>query len=142
MTAPAPMNCASGAGSPHWSKASRSFHQCPSGRSADFRLSWKGHAQANVSKLVMDMTERDRPIPDTELRPINWMRARALMIWGPGESWDNPLMGTRFDPTVRQRRDQARRAARHARHEHRDELREQHRLDRARLSDEHCTPDE
>jgi hypothetical protein len=95
-----------------------------------------------VSKLVMDMTERDRPIPDTELRPINWMRARALMIWGPGESWDNPLMGTRFDPTVRQRRDQARRAARHSRHEHRDELREQHRLDRARLSDEHCTPDE
>jgi hypothetical protein len=95
-----------------------------------------------VSKLVMDMSKRDGPIPDPELRPISWLRARALMIWGPGESWDNPLMGTRFDPTFRERRDQSRRAERRVRHEHRGELREQHRLDRARHGDEHCTPDE
>jgi len=96
------------------------------------------HARLAVSKLVMDMSKRDERTSDRELRPIGWVRAHALMIWGPAQSWDNPLMGTRYDPVLRQ--DQLR--ARHARREARREGREQRRLDRARIGDEHCTPDE
>ena len=51
-------------------------------------------------------------------------------------------MGTRFDPVLKQRRELARREARRARREVRRERREQRRLDRARLADEHFTPDE
>lgn len=98
----------------------------------------RSHARLAVSKLVMDMSKRDERTSDRELRPIGWVRAHALMIWGPAQSWDNPLMGTRYDPVLRQ--DQLR--ARHARREARREGREQRRLDRARIGDEHCTPDE
>jgi hypothetical protein len=91
-----------------------------------------------VSKLVMDMSKRDERISETELRPISWLRAHALMIWGPAQSWDNPLMGTRYDPVRRQHQDRARRAYREARREGR----EQRRLDRAYIGDEHYTPDE
>ena len=91
-----------------------------------------------MSKLVMGMSKRDERTSDRELRPIGWVRAHALMIWGPAQSWDNPLMGTRYDPVLRQ--DQLR--ARRARREARREGREQRRLDRARIGDEHCTPDE
>ena len=86
----------------------------------------------------MDMGKREERISDTELRPISWFRAHALMIWGPAQSWDNPLMGTRYDPVLRQHQGQARRARREARREGR----EQRRLDRARIGDEHYTPDE
>jgi hypothetical protein len=72
------------------------------------------------------------------LRLISWLRARALTIWGPAQSWDNPLMGTRFDRVLKQRRELARREASRARRERR----EQRRLDRARIADEHFTPDE
>jgi len=43
---------------------------------------------------------------------------------------------------LKQRRELARREARRARREARREQREQHRLDRARVPDEHYTPDE
>jgi len=33
---------------------------------------------------------------------VNRVKAWALMIWGPADSWDNPLCGTRYDPVVRQ----------------------------------------
>jgi hypothetical protein len=39
------------------------------------------------------------------------------MIWGPAQSWDNPLMGTLFDPVVKQHRELARREARRERRE-------------------------
>ncbi len=90
----------------------------------------------------MDMSKRDERISETGQQPISWIRAHALMIWGPAQSWDNPLMGTRFDPVWRQRRDQARRAARQARREAQRERREQRRLERARIGDEHYLPDE
>ena len=51
-------------------------------------------------------------------------------------------MGTRFDPVLKQRRELARREARRSRHEARREQHEQHRIDRARIADEHFTPDE
>ena len=86
----------------------------------------------------MDMSKRDERNPDPELRPIGWLRAHALMIWGPAQSWDNPLMGTRYDPVLRQAQGRARRGRREARREHRA----QRRLDRARIGDEHYTPDE
>jgi hypothetical protein len=95
-----------------------------------------------VSKLVMDMSKREERISGPQTRPISWLRARALTIWGPAQSWDNPLMGTRYDPVLKQRRELARREARRARRETRREQREQHRLDRARVPDEHYTPDE
>ncbi len=36
------------------------------------------------------------------------------MVWGPANSWDNPLCGTRYDPVLRQHMHQARRDARRA----------------------------
>jgi hypothetical protein len=90
----------------------------------------------------MVMSKRDEQIPETELRPISWLRAHALMIWGPAQSWDNPLVGTRFDPVLKQRREQARREQRRARRQARRERREQRRVDRARIPDEHYAPDE
>jgi len=51
-------------------------------------------------------------------------------------------MGTRFDPVLKQRRELARREARRARREARREQREQHRLDRARIPDEHFSQTE
>jgi hypothetical protein len=50
------------------------------------------------------------------LIPISGLRAWALMIWGPADSWDNPLTGTRYDPILRARRQTQRRAERRERH--------------------------
>jgi hypothetical protein len=51
---------------------------------------------------------------EDQLVPISRLRAWALMLWGPANSWDNPLCGTRYDPVLREHRDQARRDARRA----------------------------
>jgi hypothetical protein len=32
------------------------------------------------------------------LIPIGRLRGTLLRIWGPADSWDNPLAGTRYDP--------------------------------------------
>jgi hypothetical protein len=71
-------------------------------------------------------------------------RGRAVLfkIWGPAESWDNPIMGTRYDPTIRQRRDQRRKAERQARRAQRRRERDEHRAAHAREPAEHYTPDE
>lgn len=90
------------------------------------------------------MTLKTREICASEppLRQLSWGRALLLKIWGPAESWDNPLTGTRFDPQVRQRRDQVRRAERRARRARRRRAREEHRLARVEELTEHHTPDE
>jgi hypothetical protein len=41
---------------------------------------------------------------DESLRPINPFRAMLLKVWGPADSWDNPLTGTKYDPVLKQRR--------------------------------------
>jgi hypothetical protein len=48
--------------------------------------------------------------PDDDLIPISRLRAWGLLMFGPADCWDHPLTGTRYDPAVRQRADQARRA--------------------------------
>jgi hypothetical protein len=42
--------------------------------------------------------------PGHDFRPINPVRAALLRVWGPAESWDNPLTGTKYDPTLRAER--------------------------------------
>lgn len=53
--------------------------------------------------------KRDR---DQNLKPIKRLHAWALMLWGPANSWDGPLVGTRFDPVLRQQAETARRRER------------------------------
>ena len=42
--------------------------------------------------------------PEQEFRPMHPMRAALLRIWGPADSWDNPLTGTKYDPALRAQR--------------------------------------
>lgn len=35
-----------------------------------------------------------------ETRPIGAVHATLLRMLGPADSWDNPLVGTRYDPRV------------------------------------------
>jgi len=32
------------------------------------------------------------------------LQGTLLRIWGPSDSWDNPLVGTRYDPALRTKR--------------------------------------
>lgn len=41
---------------------------------------------------------------DEGLKPIGRLRGILLRIWGPADSWDNPLVGTRYDPALRNKR--------------------------------------
>jgi hypothetical protein len=74
----------------------------------------------------MAMTTRDRKAEEEGLRPIHPVRAWLLKIWGPADAWDNPLVGTKHDPALKQRRDLEKH---HERHVHKDEMR------RARLEE-------
>ena len=50
----------------------------------------------------MTMQLHRRPAEDDEgLKPIGRVQGTLLRIWGPADSHDNPLVGTRYDP-VRQ----------------------------------------
>src|SRR5438477_8927726 len=93
------------------------------------------------AKLVMVMTTREKYVEEPPLREMSRGRAALFKIWGPAESWDNPLMGTRYDPAVKQHRDEVRRAEREARRTQRRRRREQ-RHARSSASSEHYTPDE
>ena len=54
---------------------------------------------------VIDMKLHHKPdrtaVPEHELRQMNPVRAALLRVWGPAESWDNPLTGTKYDPALR-----------------------------------------
>ena len=41
---------------------------------------------------------------DEGLKPIGRVQGTLLRIWGPADSWDNPLVGTRYDPSLRTKR--------------------------------------
>jgi hypothetical protein len=87
------------------------------------------------------MKTRDKQATEEGLRPINPIRARLLKIWGPADSWDNPLVGTKYDPVVKQHREQEHRAERRAHREQRRRAREEHGLTVAQENEEHYTPD-
>jgi hypothetical protein len=53
------------------------------------------------------------------LEHINPVRGQLLKIFGPADGWDNPLIGTQYDPVVRQKIATERRHERLARHEER-----------------------
>jgi hypothetical protein len=57
--------------------------------------------QRRASKLVMTMQLHRKPIQDEGLKPISRLQGTLLRIWGPADSHDNPLVGTKYDP-VRQ----------------------------------------
>jgi hypothetical protein len=50
------------------------------------------------------MQLRGKLVEDEGLRPIGRVRSTLLRIWGPADSWDNPLVGTRYDPVRRTQR--------------------------------------
>jgi hypothetical protein len=90
----------------------------------------------------MAMRTREKHTDDQPLRPMSRGRALLFKIWGPAESWDNPLMGTRFDPRVKQRRAEQRHADRDAHRAERRRARAEQRAARAEEPAEHFTPDE
>jgi hypothetical protein len=70
---------------------------------------------------VMGMKLQHQPNPDQEFRYINPFQAALLRVWGPAESWDNPLTGTKYDPLLRARRQHASLEMRQARWQRRKE---------------------
>jgi hypothetical protein len=60
-----------------------------------------------------------KPEPDGNFRPINSFRAALLRVWGPADSWDNPLAGTKYDPKLRAQRQHDSLEHRQERWEHR-----------------------
>jgi hypothetical protein len=86
------------------------------------------------------MKSRPKHPLEEGLEHINPVRARLLKVFGPADGWDNPLVGTQYDPAVRQKIEIERRHEREAR-------RKEHRRARAqghaahREPEEHFTPD-
>jgi hypothetical protein len=39
-----------------------------------------------------------KPADDREFLQISRVRAALLRVWGPADSWDSPLAGTKYDP--------------------------------------------
>ena len=78
--------------------------------------------------------------PEGDLRHINPLRARLLMIWGPAAGWDNPLVGTQYDPAIRQKIETERRHERQIRREERHRAHLERRASHLEPQ-EHCTPD-
>jgi hypothetical protein len=70
-----------------------------------------------VKVVTVPVIFRSNHVETEGLRHINPIRARLLMVFGPADSWDNPLCGTKYDPLVRQHREHQRRAERRLRHE-------------------------
>ena len=70
-------------------------------------------------------------------QPMGRGRAFLFKFLGPAESWDNPVMRSRFGPAVKQGREQARRAERQARRLARSQRHQPHEDET-----EHFTPDE
>ena len=87
------------------------------------------------------MTRRAPHPTDREPPRIGRLRAWALEIWGPAESWDHPLVGTEFDPALRHRMAERRRDEREARRSRHRQARRDKRYQAAHVPDEHCTPD-
>jgi hypothetical protein len=87
----------------------------------------------------MTMNKRDQ---SPEQHRMSWIRSRAYLIWGPADSWDNPLAGTKYDPRLRQEQQAARHQKRLARQEEHRARREQNRVERHRVANEHLGADE
>ena len=51
------------------------------------------------------------------LEHINPIKGQLLKILGPADGWDNPLVGTQYDPVVRQKIETERQHERWARHD-------------------------
>ena len=47
---------------------------------------------------------RKPPNDDEGLKPMSRLQGTLLRIWGPSDTWDNPLVGTRYDPALRTKR--------------------------------------
>lgn len=80
-------------------------------------------------------------VPRHRVRNINPVRARLLQVFGPADSWDNPLAGTKYDPAIRQHEEQTRRGEKQARRAERRRARDLHRVVSEPETDHH-TPDE
>lgn len=56
---------------------------------------------------------------DDQYEPISRWQAMLLRIWGPADGWDNPLVGTKYDPALRTQRQHQKLEERRERWEHR-----------------------
>jgi hypothetical protein len=50
-----------------------------------------------LSKLVMIVHLHRTSMNGEGLKPISRVRGVLLQVWGPADSWDSPLAGTRYD---------------------------------------------
>ena len=71
----------------------------PRGSGSD-RATLTSSAPAPLHRWVIEMKLHHKPEPDPEFRYIHPVKATLLRIWGPADSWDNPLSGTRYDPAL------------------------------------------
>jgi hypothetical protein len=87
------------------------------------------------------MKSPDKKVDEQGLRYISPIRAWLLRILGPADTWDNPLVGTKYDPVVKQHRELERQAERCAHHEQHRHGREEHGVTDAPENPEHNTSD-
>lgn len=69
----------------------------------------------------MRIHHKNPPVADEQYQPINKFRAMLLRIWGPADGWDNPLVGTKYDPGLRAQRQHDSLEERRERWQHRKE---------------------
>ena len=67
--------------------------------------------------FIMRTGHRHKHPMDEGLEHINPIKGQLLKILGPADGWDNPLVGTQYDPVVRQKIETERQHERWARHE-------------------------
>ena len=67
--------------------------------------------------FIMRTGHRHKQPLEEGLEHINPIKGQLLKILGPADGWDNPLVGTQYDPVVRQKIETERQHERWARQE-------------------------
>src|SRR6476659_11291322 len=68
-------------------------------------------------RFIMGTGHKHKRPLEPGLEHINPIKAQLLKILGPADGWDNPLVGTQYDPVVRQKIETERQHQRWARHQ-------------------------
>ena len=67
--------------------------------------------------FIIRTGHKHKPPMEEGLEHINPIKGQLLKILGPADGWDNPLVGTQYDPVVRQKIETERQHKRWARHQ-------------------------
>jgi hypothetical protein len=92
--------------------------------------------------VVMRTGHKHKDPLEEGLEHINPIKAQLLKIFGPADGRGNPLVGTQYDPVVRQKIETQRRHERWARQEQRRHAHAEHRHSHAEASGAQPQPQE